>query len=1258
MLSHKPPAVITGRFKLLVSAVSALLILAGGYLAAEWRAGIADRELRKGLLSQAVDLALAINPEHVKALSFSVEDKELPEFTRLTHQLRAFQTVTRYRGTWTLGLRGDSLVIGPKSYMENDPLASPPGTVYEQPTKEIRDIFRNGRPFVQGPYTDEYGTFVSSFAPVLHRGTGDVLMVVGVDVEAGDWRWALMKARLVSIGCMMIPIAILFAGILILRHRSRLPLNNRGRLRYAEVWIVALSGLAVTGIAALVLHDSETRSRQASFRHLAVARAALVADAFWDLRDHKLDSIARFFESSHYVEREEFQLFTAPMARRLDIDAFAWIRPIPEVEKDRWMRHARAERSTGFKIWQRGADGRKIYPAERDVYYPVWYIEPEEGNREVLGFDVGSEPVRRTALETAIESRLPTAAGPVTLVHKKEKDPGLIIFQPVFYRERHEGLLRGVAVAAIRFPPFLRSTLTTGLLDDDPTLVGLYELKPEEPPRYLASCIRHCPDRQNDFHGENAKHMGHRDNSFSFPIFTFGKAYEMVVRPTDALLAANSARDGLAAVLAGTTFTAFLAFFVASLLRRREELESLVQARTAELHELNMELEQRVSDRTKELKKAKTEAEQANRAKSDFLSAMSHEIRTPMNGVIGMIDVLEQSSLEQNQMEMVEVMRESALHLLSIIDDILDFSKIEAGELEAESAPMNIEKVVEGLCDMLDRIALKSGVDLTLFVDPAIPAKAIGDATRLRQVLVNLINNAVKFSCCRAGRGRVSVRVVPVESGTGGFVEFIVSDNGIGMDEATVSRLFQPFFSHGDAPSTHRYGGTGLGLPISQRLVELMEGEITVQSSPGAGSVFTVRLPLRPAEAATPERLYNLEGVSCLVVGGEESTAGDLAAYLTFEDVPVKLVSDIKNARDRIYSMEPGLWVCIIENGSGREQVEEFKPALSAREGLDMRFVVIGKGRRRRPRKEAGGEIVTLDVNVMHRTRFLKAVAVAAGRADLEEGKEQAGGDRTAATPLSLDEARRLKRLVLVAEDNETNRKVVRQQLELLGYAADVTPNGREALEKLKEEKYDLLLTDIHMPYMDGYELATSVRAMEGDSDSIPIIAFTANVTEGEIDRCMAAGMDDYLGKPVRLGRLKNMLEKWLPGASEKWKEEETGPVDLNVLAGFVGNDPEIVRDFLRDFRKSAADAAGALHLAILNRDAESAGNTAHKLKSAARAVGATALGDLCSQLELAGKNQDSKVLDALIIQFDVEMARVDKFIESMLGKDMGKNSI
>lgn len=665
-----------------------------------------------------------------------------------------------------------------------------------------------------------------------------------------------------------------------------------------------------------------------------------------------------------------------------------------------------------------------------------------------------------------------------------------------------------------------------------------------------------------------------------------------------------------------------------------------------EILQLNETLENKVAERTADLELARQAAEEGNQAKSAFLAAMSHEIRTPMNGVIGMLDVLTQTSLKGYQMEMVELIRESAYALLGIIEDILDFSKIEAGKLGLSLEPMAIEDVVEKVCTLLDRIAEKKQVVLTLFVDSQIPRILEGDALRLRQILTNLASNAIKFSSGQEQPGEVAVRA-HLAGLAGGlvWVEFTVSDNGIGMDATSQARLFAPF-EQADVSTTRRFGGTGLGLVICRRLAQMMGGEISVQSEPGKGSAFTVRLPFAelPQQEAEPSPVA---GLPCMVIGPEVGLSADVARHLKHAGAQVHRVADIETARV-LHSPAEVVWVWVFDT-EDVPPLEEFRAAAHLRPQEDVRLVVITRGKRRRPRRLAD-DLVQVDGNLLTRRHILQAVAIAAGRAEEEERNETMGRDRAAFLAPSHEEGLRQGRLILVAEDNEANQQVIRRQLALLGLAAEVAGDGREALERWKTGEYALLLTDVHMPRMDGYELTAAIRAVEAQTTGhTPIIALTANALKGEAEHCQSVGMDDYLSKPVPLSELKEMLEKWLPPAKAV-PEVYTAlvaerPVDVNVLRALIGNDRSVLNQFLRDFCVSAAKIAAELKAAFEAGRLVEASAAAHKLKSSARSVGATQLAASCERIEQAGKAGDHGALVELLPPFEAEMTAVETYL-------------
>ena len=664
----------------------------------------------------------------------------------------------------------------------------------------------------------------------------------------------------------------------------------------------------------------------------------------------------------------------------------------------------------------------------------------------------------------------------------------------------------------------------------------------------------------------------------------------------------------------------------------------------AELDRYRHHLEELVAERTAEVDVARQQAEAANVAKSAFLANMSHEIRTPMNGVLGMLDVLARGHLSERQAELVRTAQESGRTLLGIIDDILDFSKIEAGRMQIERAPFSVADLVEGLCDGLVALANRRDVDLSVYVAPQIPERVVADALRLRQVLFNLIGNAIKFSAGRAGRrGRVALRVTVAQPAPLRLA-FAVIDNGIGMAPEVVARLFVPF-SQAEASTTRRFGGTGLGLTICKRLAELMQGEISVASRPDQGSVFTLSLPVAVAAEQPPRPLPDLAGVECLIVASEELDADGLSGYLEHAGARVRRAADAAEAA----RLAPQLAApAVLIRAAGARSLQLDDPAFA--EAVHVRHLWLTRGGRRRSRLQSP-TVVTLDGAALRRQALLRAVAVAVGRASPEIAHDETAPVRAsgAAAPLSVAEARDRGQLILVAEDDEVSAKVLRGQLELLGRTAQFAADGAEALRLWQAGGHALLLTDLHMPVMDGYELAAAIRAQEAARAPLrrtPIVALTANALRGEAERALTRGLDDYLTKPLRFELLRKSIDRWLdaldpPAARvEPPAAADAGAVlDLEVLKAHVGDDSAIQGELLSLFLSSAASQAAELRAAA---DARAAAAVAHKLKSASRSVGAMALGDLCAEIEAAGRAGDRDALARRMPAFDALLARVE----------------
>lgn len=633
-------------------------------------------------------------------------------------------------------------------------------------------------------------------------------------------------------------------------------------------------------------------------------------------------------------------------------------------------------------------------------------------------------------------------------------------------------------------------------------------------------------------------------------------------------------------------------------------------------------------------RQARAVAEQANAAKSAFLATVTHEIRTPLYGVIGGVDLLGQSPLDPEAAELVAAIRDSATSLLAVIDDILDFSKIEAGRLEFEREALSLEGVVESACHALKPLAARSGLELSLFIDPRLAEPILGDAVRLRQILNNLLSNAIKFSSGQPRHGRIAVRA---ELAGDALVRLSVADNGIGMSADVQAKLFKPFVQ-AEASTRRRYGGSGLGLSICQRLVELIGGRIDVESAPEQGSKFTVILPVeRHAEPFPSATAPDLAGLRCLIVAHDPARAEDWCAYLAHAGAHAERFSDLDAVRPSLARRPAGQTVLVADHD--RQDIVAWRSALGEPPAL-----VVVEGGRRQAGRLLGTGVAVVDGEAMSRSTFLAAVAIASGRLAREPEKAQL--PRLAGTPRPPDRTAAIAegRLILVAEDNEVNGKLIAHQLALLGFAADLVCNGREALKAWRTGEHALLLTDLHMPEMDGYELTRAIRSAESGDGRLPIVAFSANVLGKEAEHCRNIGMDDYVTKPVMLETLRATLAKWLPppGAAAPRRPPAAldKPVfDKSVLAGLVGDDESVIGEFLRDFRGHAETVRVEIRQAFASADWMAASSIAHRFKSSSRSIGALALADCCERIEQAGRTDGIGV--PLYEKFETELCAV-----------------
>ncbi|WP_426111311.1 response regulator [Massilia sp. PWRC2] len=717
-----------------------------------------------------------------------------------------------------------------------------------------------------------------------------------------------------------------------------------------------------------------------------------------------------------------------------------------------------------------------------------------------------------------------------------------------------------------------------------------------------------------------------------------------------------------------------------------------IEGRGAALSHHRDELERQVSVRTEQLERAKNAAEAASRAKSAFLATMSHEIRTPMNGVLGMTEMLLATGLSDSQRKYTELVKKSGEHLLVIINDILDFSKIEAGKLSVEYIDFNLWDLLDDISNVYTPQAQHKGIALDFEIANNIPVAVCGDPNRLRQIIANLLGNAIKFT--EHGRIRATVQV-GVEDAQSCALRFEVHDTGIGVAREARSRIFEAF-SQADGSTTRKYGGTGLGLAISRQLVELMGGRIGVDNALTQGSVFwfTVTFDKRRVDPDEPGfSLTAIERQRVLIVDEHNASRQRLAEQLQAWQLDCDAVASSLQATERL--------------GAAAAAGRPYDLALLDMELARTSGLALAAAMRAEPANRATRIILISDARlaadpVQRRTagvayQLIKPVRAgdlfecleSRTRADAGVAAPAAAAVTAAAAPAAaVAQPSARPRRVLLAEDNPVNVEVATAMLGSLGLDVHCARNGAEALEAARASHYDVVLMDCQMPVMDGIAATAEIRRLERDTKSVrslPIIAITANALQGDRETCLAAGMDDYLSKPFTQGQLSALLGRWITlplvggarAADSAPANDPVGPLpSLRSVAPPAAPQAADYRaalnpralDHIRALSAERGDALvrrvvgayvddtprqfAAVRAAIDSLDAPAVRKLAHSLKSGSANVGAETMAQLCKDLETLGRSDSTDGADGLLRQMEHEFEAVRKSLSAILEKD------